>query len=125
MLLPKALYELMPYAYMSAGIAEISYFKTLIATGSGLLFFVAGSLIWILRSNYRRKDPEVTRKEVSANQGLYELKPFLFIMCGVLTVTWSNNWLVYPAASLLVLFGFYILMLRTMHRGRQAKFSRV
>lgn len=124
MILPKALYELLPYGYMSAGVAEIGYFKTLISTGSGLLFFMAGALIWVLRSNHRRTDPEASRKLISNNQSMYELKPFMCIAISVLLFTWFNSWMVIPVASLFSLFGIYVIVLRSIHRNKRVSFSR-
>ena len=123
-MIPKTLYELLPYGYMSAGVAEISYFKTLLSTGSGLLFFMAGALVWVLRSNYRRTDPEASRKASGAGQSFYELKPFLLIVSGVLIFTWINSWMGLPLASMVTLIGMYIVVLRSMHRTKRVSFSR-
>jgi len=124
MMMPKAIYEILPYGYMSAGVAEISYFKTALSTSSGLLFFMAGAFIWILRSNNRRTDPEAARKIIDTGQSFYELKPFLLIVLGVLSLTWMNYWLVTPLASAFVIFGLYILYLRLSYRGKRVAFSR-
>lgn len=123
MMLPKVVYELMPYGYMSVGVAEISYFKTLLTTTSGLLFFVAGALIWILRSNHRRTDPVVNRKNAN-NQSFYEMKPFLLIAGSVLVYTWVNTAMVLPAAALTAAIGTYLLLARTVNRGKKVSFRR-
>jgi len=124
MMIPKTIYELLPYGYMSAGVAEIGYFKTLLSTGSGLLFFMAGAFVWVLRSNNRRTDPESTRKLSGKTQGIYELKPFILIMIGVLLMTWMNYWVVTPLAAVVVMFGIYILFLRLSYRSKRVSFSR-
>ncbi len=124
MMFPKALYEAFPYVYMTTGIAEIGYFQSLLATGSGLLFFLAGALIWVMRSNARRTDPAATRKNSSTGQVWYELKPFLFIAAGVLIVNYLDARMVYPIAGLIILVGFYIVLLRTTHRAKYIKYNR-
>ena len=124
MILPKALYEILPYGYMSAGVAEIGYFKTFISTGSGLLFFMAGALIWVLRSNHRRTDPKAARKSLDHNQSMYELKPFICIAISVLMFTWVNNWVALPVAAMFSLFGLYVLVQRSVNRNKRVAFSR-
>lgn len=119
MMLPKVIYELIPYFYMSAGVAEISYFHTRVSTVLGLVIFLVGTFIWIIRSEHRRQDPKVTRKERGLNNTLYEAKPFLLILCGVVANTWTTNWAIYPLALCFMLLGIYFVFLRTQHRSRR------
>ncbi|QTH63831.1 hypothetical protein J1N51_14140 [Psychrosphaera ytuae] len=118
---PKLIYESLPYAYMSIGVVEINYFETILATMSGVLFFFAGALVWVMRSNARRTDPEKTRKHKESGQFFYELKPFLLIFLGVMVLAYVNNWLVYPLAGIVCLFGVYIMLIRNMHRQKRIK----
>ncbi|MDO6718365.1 hypothetical protein Q4575_03080 [Psychrosphaera sp. 1_MG-2023] len=122
MILPKTLYEILPYTYMSIGVAEIGYFKSYLTTSSGLLFFFAGALIWILRSNYRRFD-DFRLFDSKSKLGLYELKPFLLILLGVMFYTWFGSNLTSSFATLTVLVGIYIVFLRAIKRSRQLKFG--
>lgn len=116
---PKVIYESLPYAYMSIGVVEINFFQTALATLSGVLFFFAGALVWIMRSDARRRDPEITRKHTDSGQLVYELKPFFLIFVGVMILAYVNNWLVYPFAGLVCLFGVYIMLIRNIHRQKR------
>jgi len=124
MMMPKVIYELLPYVCMVGGLAEVTYFKTIMTTGSGLLFYGAGALMWILRSNHRRTDPQAGRKLVNDNQSFYELKPFFLIAIGVLLFTWLNTWMALPLSALTAMLGTYIIVLRSMHRRKKVSFSR-
>lgn len=120
MVFPKTIYEAVPYIYMSGGIAEITYFKGVLGTSSGLLLFLAGALIWVLRSNARRTDPEVSRKNTEDNEILYELKPFILIALGFLCVAYFNQLLLYPIAGIVVLIGVYLVLMRSTHRSKHS-----
>lgn len=122
MILPKILYEILPYTYMTIGLAEISYFKSFLTTSSGLLLFFSGALIWILRSNYRRFDTGLLYDSKS-RLGLYELKPFFLILFGVLFYTWFSSNITTPFTTLIILVGVYIILLRALNRNRQLKFG--
>jgi len=124
MMIPKVIYEISPYVYMAGGLAEITYFKTLVTTGSGLLFYVAGALIWVLRSNNRRTDPEGMRKLINSNQSFYELKPFFLIAMGVLLFTWLNTWMALPFAALTIVIGAYLVVVRAVYRNKKVSFRR-
>lgn len=123
MLLPKNLYEVLPYTYMTAGVAEIGLFDSILAMSSGILMFIAGALVWILRSNYRRVDAGYA-KHSATKQGFYELKPFCLIALGVVVIQTVDVNSASFFASLAILVGSYIWYLRIQNRHRELKFSR-
>jgi hypothetical protein len=120
MVFPKPIYEVVPYLYMSGGIAEVSYIKGLLGTSAGVLLFLSGALIWVLRSNARRTDSEVTRKEIKNNEVVYELKPFLLILGGFLCVAYFNQMLLYPIAGFMILIGVYLVLIRSTYRTQNS-----
>lgn len=123
-MLPKPIYELMPYFYLSGGITEIYYLQSTIATVSGVLFFVAGAMIWILRSNHRRCDSQLSRKrDARLPEELYEMLPFLYMLVGALLVTFSTSYLLYAIAALLFLAGLHFVVVRTVHRRTEPVFG--
>lgn len=122
MMFPKGVYEVLPYTYMSVGVVEIGFVESMLATLSGVVLFFAGALVWVMRSNARRTDPESTRKHNESGQVLYELKPFILIILGAMVLTYFNHWMVYPVATLVCLLGLYIIMIRNTHRHHRVGF---
>ena len=55
-MLPTYIYESLPAAYISVGIALISQSTNNLFLFSGTVFYICGAFIWIMRSNFRRKD---------------------------------------------------------------------
>lgn len=121
MMFPKGIYEVLPYTYMSVGIVEIGFVESIMATISGVVLFLAGAIVWVMRSNARRTDPVTTRRNTNSGEILYELKPFILIMLGAMVITYFNYWMVYPIAGLVCLLGFYIILIRNTHRHRRVK----
>lgn len=115
-MLPKQLYEILPYLYMVIGVLVLFALGNFLALFSGLLFFMAGSLIWILRSDHRR----ASRKHHGPlPHWPYELLPFLYTATGGVLCYYANTIYLYPSAILLLTAGLQIWYLRGVQRRHQ------
>ncbi len=120
--LPKPLYESLPYFYMAIGMAIIGHFQTVLMSFSGVCFFIAGAVMWVLRSDNRRKDVLFKRRNDSTGRPeLYELKPFIYLLAGVLCSSWAE--LATEHAVILdiigvaiAMSGLYLLLKRMIYR---------
>ena len=62
-MLPSAIYEPLPFAYMGSGLLLLGVADHPGLLLAGLAFYLAGSLAWFRRSAYRRPDKPVVRKQ--------------------------------------------------------------
>ena len=70
---PDWLYEVLPYAYLIAGLITIFTFKNVMGAVSGLLLTSTGAAVWLMRRSYRsamQENPDQTSRGVdSGKQG--------------------------------------------------------
>ena len=115
-MIPKKLYETLPYLYMAIGVLVLFVLGNYFALFSGLMFFMAGSLIWILRSDHRR----ASRKHHGPlPHWLYELLPFIYAAVGLVLYNYAHTIYLYPSAVLLLVAGLQIWYLRGAQRRHQ------
>ncbi len=132
MRLPRTLYELLPWAYLLVGAAILLMINTPLAYLSGGLFYLAGALTWVQRSEYRRQDRSISyrhrrrvrrtsaqRRRLPLPFWLYESLPFVYIGVGILLVASAEGAVVYLSAIMLWSAGGLILYLRTGFRDHQ------
>ena len=139
-MLPKPLYETLPYLYFAVGSGIWLTGDSLLEVGAGALLFFAGAQQWILRSNYRRPDriranminghSKLAEKELKHStypSWVYELLPFVYIALGYQLANLFNNpqWLqaisldgvfTLSASLCLMVCGYLILILRAQNR---------
>lgn len=119
---PKSIYESLPYCYMAIGMTVIGHFQSFLTSLGGVCFFAAGAVMWVLRSDYRRKDSLFKRKDEQDKwREWYELKPFIYMITGVLCSTWAEvgaDWalLLDICGVVMAMLGFYWLMKRVIYR---------
>ncbi len=139
-MLPKPLYEALPYGYFIVGSALWLAHEGPLQLMAGMLLYFAGAQQWILRSHYRRGDRIranlINRHHERARQQLqhpvyprwlYETLPFAYIGSGYLlanliqnpgllgTLTFDADYT--SAASLsLIICGYLVLILRGQNR---------
>ncbi len=112
-MLPKRLYELLPYFYMVSAVVVLLTISNYVALFSGLTLFMAGSLIWILRSDHRR----ATRKQRGrVPYWIYELQPFIYAVGGLTLWLNAQSMYFYPSAVVLTVTGLQIWYLRSTTR---------
>ena len=50
---PELLYEYLPFLYIAIGVLAIVLFEPMIGDIAGMVFILAGSLVWLIRAIYR------------------------------------------------------------------------
>jgi hypothetical protein len=116
-MLPKFIYESLPYINLAIGVAEICFFHSFWTALSGAMFFGAGAVMWVLRSDNRRKDKRTKiRYQYNRGRELYEIKPFFYIVFGLLVTNWLNTPTLHLAGAAVALFGLYLLLKRGIYR---------
>ena len=116
-MLPKFIYESLAYINLSIGVAEICFFHSFWTAFSGAMFFGAGAVMWVLRSDNRRKDTRTkARYQYKRGRELYEIKPFFYIVFGLLVTNWIDTPTLHLAGAAVALFGFYVLLKRGIYR---------
>lgn len=120
-MLPKSVYETLPYMYLGGGMSEVVYFDSMVAMFSGVLFFVAGAMVWVMRSNHRRKDVEIKRKQHGRfPEAVYEFVPFMYLALGTALLAFGGTPLFYPSAALFVAAGAQTLIVRSIYRSSRS-----
>jgi len=119
-MLPKGLYELLPYLYMLCGALGIVVYGGVV-TPLGTLLYLFGAWVWGLRSNRRRRSGSVRQKESSRpywNQTFYELLPFLYILCGVYLIELLSHEIRWVSGPLMIGTGALLILVRHMERRK-------
>ena len=117
-MLPKPLYEIIPYLYLGGGALGILFLDNAIGWACGGLLYGAGALVWVLRSNHRRRDRTADfGGQWWRTNSLYEFRPFALIAAALILMVSFNHLLVFLAAVALCLLGLYQFGLR--HQSRQ------
>jgi hypothetical protein len=60
--LPGFIYERLPLLYVCSGILTMIILKNVIAVFSGLVFILAGIIVWSARHQYRKNQPAPKKK---------------------------------------------------------------
>jgi hypothetical protein len=127
MKLPTPLYESLPYFYIGVCAVLLSLFNNNNpALFSALALYIFGSIIWIKRSNYRRRDRREQRLLLArlsrgafnsyTPQWLYEEQPFIYLAGGIACITLLDNPLALISGSLLLLASITVLRARFINR---------
>lgn len=136
-MLPKPIYEALPFCYFFVGSGLWLYGDSTIEVIAGILLYIASAQQWILRTSHRRPD-RINAKLVGRSRkqilnqdkrllprNLYEAMPFVYIALGymVSNATQSSNIeLIYSLDLVLIssfMFctaGFMVLLLRGVSR---------
>tara|TARA_R110002126_G_scaffold16527_27_gene66081 strand:+ start:9590 stop:9982 length:393 start_codon:yes stop_codon:yes gene_type:complete len=123
--LPTKIYEPLPYSYMLAGLVSMLVLPTLLGVVSGGVLFLAGALVWIVRSEHRREDEVFAeRKNGPVPFWGYELLPFVCMLTALMIFNLSFNHFYYPSAVILLIVGVQMWLTRsTQRRHRRALLS--
>lgn len=114
-MLPSWLYEQLPSVYLllSAGLLLLAQSPLLWLAAT--MLFVAGALIWMMRSNYRRTDLVIfPAKHWLQSELVYEAQPFLWLALGLLLLRLPDTTAL--IALLPCLWGCRCLWARRLHR---------
>ncbi|MBV2129435.1 hypothetical protein [Arsukibacterium indicum] len=84
---------------------------------SGALLFLAGALVWIVRSEHRREDDVFAeRKNGPVPFWGYELLPFVCLVTALTIFILPFNQFYYPSAVILLIVGVQLWLTRNMQR---------
>jgi len=77
-MIPKPLYELVPYICLTVGSGSVISHSSLLGVIAGVMLYAAGSLIWLMRFNHRYPVPKkFARRGGFLPETIYEFKPFI------------------------------------------------
>lgn len=116
-MLPTKIYEPLPYSYMFAGLVSMMLVPSMLGVVSGALLFLAGALVWIVRSEHRREDEVYAeRKNGPMPFWSYELLPFACLLSALTIFVLPLSQLYYPSAVILLIVGIQLWVTRNMQR---------
>jgi hypothetical protein len=119
-MLAKPFYEVMPWLYLFSGSITVIFVQSTVAYVAGLVLFSLGSIILVMRSNYRRRDSHEqtpSKKVLILPETMYELMPYGYLMASLIILAESNSWLALAACLLILYRGAQVLYLRHRHRS--------
>lgn len=116
-MLPSFLYERLPAACLLGGAIMLLHAGHLLSLFGGVLLFIAGSLIWVMRSTRRRRDLVVYPDRVWMEpEWLYELRPFLLIATALLCWRVSAQRELLLVLAIIISWELWCLFRRNIHR---------
>ena len=117
-MLPRAIYETLPYIYLFSAMALMGFHPDWIVVAFAWVLYTSGSITWVLRSDARRVNPRRPKHKnnMFLHDDLYESVPFLYIGCGILVMRYlGDGWLFYAGLIVFVL-GCTVLGIRVNRR---------
>ncbi|MGY3925787.1 hypothetical protein [Aeromonas simiae] len=88
-MLVRPLYESLPPLCLLGGSAALALGDQPLLWLAGILLLGSGTLIWVMRSNYRRTDLVIyPARRWLKPEWLYELQPFLLLLLALLLSHW-------------------------------------
>lgn len=116
-MLPKSVYEALPYTNLAIGAVIIYRYDTVLLTLSGVLFFAVGAFMWAMRSYNRRTNQHSWQYDYGDfNRNWYEFKPFFYMLFGLLAVNRLESSILAMLGMIVGLYGLYLIILRSLHR---------
>lgn len=118
-MLPKIIYENLPWAYLFSSLILILTSQDWTVLGFAWLLFTGGSITWVLRSDHRRANRKIKENgqlNFLLNDDVYESLPFFYIGVGAVCFSFFEWWLGSAASLMLMFAGMLILNTRTAKR---------
>ena len=115
-MVPGKVYEILPYAYIAAGVTVPLLLKSWLGLFSGVLLMVLGAVVWVMRSDNRRSDGFRNHNHGSMPFWLYECLPFSYGIAAVLIFMLSENIYLFPSAAILLVVGLQLWFMRGLYR---------
>lgn len=121
-MLSRPLYELLPYAYLAGAAATLLLTPFGLAHGFALLLFAGGALVWVARSNARRRDRRKVRARghhhsLHLPYAGYEFYPFAVAMTAVWIIALWPSLPVVVLSVMLLGYSLWVLARRAQLRG--------
>lgn len=122
MFYPKFIYENLPYLYLLVSGYLIAYFDNWGAFVSAALFYFAGCIILVTRSDHRRTDKKKIKKKNSYTIPtiVYEYLPYCYCAIALVLLLKTNHVSLQFLAIVLMIFALRNLLCRGSNR-RKAK----
>ncbi|RKF14465.1 hypothetical protein DBZ36_17590 [Alginatibacterium sediminis] len=114
--LSKPFYELLPWIYFALGSLGICFGQSWLWAGFAGILYSLGALIWIMRSNYRRKDPILPRSQFLIPEFIYEFIPFVWVFLSLCAAALSQQSIAYVFAAPIIGYGCWLLTKRYQNR---------
>ena len=112
------LYEMLPIMCLFFGVLLLNMAHELLLLFSAVLFYWAGAITWMMRSEYRRTDDQniIVHTLLFFPELLYEMLPFINLFIGIILI--RNTQLPYStiAGTILILWAFYCATKRYVYR---------
>lgn len=131
---PKPIYEGLPYLYFTAGLLLLFLFReslNAITLAIATMLYIAGSILWIKRSNARRRDRRENRRFQSQlhfrtdlsyyPQWLYEEQPFIYLAAGFGCYLMLPSLIGFASGSLLIAVSLMVFKSRIDNRKPTSK----
>ncbi len=117
-MLTKPIYEALPLTYLVTGAGSFLTLEQGYGVLAGLLLYSMGSLLWVMRSNFRRKDKNRSpgNKRLITPEWLYEFVPFIYLAMAGFVLSLNAHILLTVLVSLLSFHSMHILYMRHKHR---------
>ena len=114
-MLSKPIYEALPFCYLSLGSLSFMLLPSIYAQTLGIVIFLFGSHIYLLRSSNRRTDPKRRHKKGWLPAFIYEHIPRLFLLLSLLLLKVDSTTI--PIISLLLMSSaLYLALRRSLYR---------
>lgn len=119
-MLPKPLYEGVPYLFLIVGGVVVVLLGGY-AAPAGILLYMLGAWQWVVRSDYRRLNERRPRNSGSRfywGETLYEFLPFVYILLGLVMLGHLQHEVRLVFGPLVILVGLALWLMRADHRSR-------
>lgn len=119
MLLPKFIYEKLPYIYLSFSVYLITRGTEVPLVFSSLLFYAAACVVFVTRSYHRRNDRQTNLDGTHFYPAVvYEYLPYVNSAVGIIILFNFSNLLLLFTANVLILVSMRNLLCRRSNRKR-------
>lgn len=117
-MLPRTLYEVLPYIYLFSALALMVSQSDWVILVCAWVLFTGGAITWVLRSDSRRVNKRVpdSSKTWHLHEDIYESLPFLYIGGGVLVMRFAEQGLFILSGFAMMAFGGAVLGIRISKR---------
>ncbi|WP_068545276.1 hypothetical protein [Thalassotalea crassostreae] len=125
MYLSKSLYEKTPFLYVALAAYVFYTQNSFIAIFASSILYLAAAVIWIKRSDHRRKNRILqTLNHFKIPQLIYEFYPFLFLAIFAAIIKYSQQAWVLAVGLLLALIAIKNLIMRHQARINPVKLGK-
>tara|TARA_R110002167_G_scaffold15727_1_gene62414 strand:- start:4421 stop:5125 length:705 start_codon:yes stop_codon:yes gene_type:complete len=117
-MLPKAIYEVLPYIYLFTALGLLAGHSDWIVLGFAWLLYTGAAITWVLRSDARRVNPRrpKERKDLFLHDDFYESMPFFYLGGGLLVMRFLDDSPLFYAGLIIFTLGIYVLGIRINKR---------